>query len=58
MKQISEKRGITLISLVITIIALLILAGVSIAMLTSDNGIITNAQKSKISTTFSTYKKK
>lgn len=56
MKQISEKRGITLISLVITIIALLILAGVSIAMLTSDNGIITNAQKSKISTTFSTYK--
>ena len=56
MKQISEKRGITLISLVITIIALLILAGVSIAMLTSDNVIITNAQKSKISTTFSTYK--
>ncbi|MFQ8660832.1 MAG: leucine-rich repeat protein [Clostridia bacterium] len=56
MKQISEKRGITLISLIITIIALLILAGVSIAMLTSDNGIITNAQKSKISTTFSTYK--
>ena len=56
MKQIREKRGITLISLVITIIVLLILAGVSIAMLTSDNGIITNAQKSKISTTFSTYK--
>ena len=56
MKQIREKRGITLISLVITIIVLLILAGVSIAMLTSDNGIITNAKKSKISTTFSTYK--
>lgn len=56
MNQIRGKRGITLISLVITIIVLLILAGVSIAMLTSDNGIITNAQKSKISTTFSTYK--
>lgn len=56
MKQIREKRGVTLISLVITIIILLILAGVSIAMLTSDNGIITNAQKSKISTTFSAYK--
>ena len=32
-----QKRGITLIALVITIIVLLILAGVSIAMLTGDN---------------------
>ena len=38
-----NQRGITLIALVITIIVLLILAGVSIAMLTGDNGILTKA---------------
>ena len=41
-------KGITLIALVITIIVLLILAGVSIAMLTGQNGILTQANKSKI----------
>ena len=40
--------GITLIALVITIIVLLILAGVSIAMLTGENGILTQANRSKI----------
>ena len=39
-----NQKGITLIALVITIIVLLILAGVSIAMLTGENGILTNAQ--------------
>ena len=34
-------KGITLIALVITIIVLLILAGVSIAMLTGQNGLLT-----------------
>ena len=38
-----RNKGITLIALVITIIVLLILAGVSIAMLTGDNGILTQA---------------
>ena len=42
-----KERGITLIALVITIIVLLILAGVSIAMLTGNNGILTQAQKAK-----------
>ena len=42
-----EKNGITLIALVITIIVLLILAGVSIAMLTGNNGILTQAQRAK-----------
>ena len=46
-KIIEKNRGITLIALVITIIVLLILAGVSISMLTGDNGIITQAQKAK-----------
>lgn len=40
-------KGITLIALVITIIVLLILAGVSIAMLTGQNGILTQAQNAK-----------
>lgn len=38
-----NQKGITLIALVITIIVLLILAGVSIAMLTGNNGILTKA---------------
>ena len=41
----NNKKGITLIALVITIIVLLILAGVSISMLTGDNSLLGNAQK-------------
>ena len=44
------QRGITLIALVITIIVLLILAGVSIAMLTGDNGILTRSREAKTTT--------
>ena len=47
---IRNKEGITLIALVITIIVLLILAGVSIAMLTGTNGILTQAQLAKSET--------
>ena len=45
--KLKNVKGITLIALVITIIVLLILAGVSIAMLTGENGILTQAQKAK-----------
>lgn len=55
-KSRKNEKGITLIALVITIIVLLILAGVSIALLTGDNGILTQAKASKISTTLATYK--
>ena len=48
--RIKQKNGITLIALVITIIVLLILTGVSIAMLTGQNGILTQAQKAKTTT--------
>ena len=41
---------------ILNIMVLLILAGVLIAMLTGDNGILENAKESKLSTTFSTYK--
>ena len=52
MKKLKEelkygKKGITLISLVVTIIVLLILAGVTIATLTGNNGILTRAQEAK-----------
>ena len=42
-----NKKGITLIALVITIIVLLILAGISIAMLTGDNGLLNKATEAK-----------
>ena len=45
--MLKYNKGITLIALVITIIVLLILAGVSIAMLTGENGILTQAQNAK-----------
>ena len=40
MKKIRDQLGITLISLVITIIVLLILAGISILALTGENGLL------------------
>ena len=43
----SKNKGITLIALVITIIVLLILAAVSIATLTGENGILTRANDAK-----------
>lgn len=43
--MIKNQKGITLIALVITIIVLLILAGVSIAMLTGENGILSQATR-------------
>ena len=45
-----KQRGITLIALVVTIIVLLIMAGVSVSMLTGQNGILTNAAKAKENT--------
>lgn len=48
--------GITLIALVITIIVLLILAGVSIATLTGQNGILTRASDAKEQTEIASVK--
>ena len=47
MRIFKEKNGITLIALVITVIVLLILAGVTIAALSGDNGILTRAKEAK-----------
>ena len=56
--RIKQKNGITLIALVITIIVLLILAGVSIAMLTGQNGILTQANNAKDETEQANAKEK
>ena len=55
-KKERNNKGITLIALVITIIVLLILAGVAIATLTGDNGILTKASSSKIKNEQTTVK--
>ena len=46
-KLFKQKKGITLIALVITIIVLLILAGVSISMLSGDNSILSKAGQAR-----------
>ncbi len=48
--KVTSKKGITLIALVVTIIVLLILAGISIQMLTGQNGILKRAEEAKIKT--------
>ena len=47
MRNFRKSQGITLIALVITIIVLLILAGVTIAALSGDNGILIQSQNAK-----------
>ena len=49
-QKLKENKGITLIALVITIIVLLILAGVTIATLSGDNGILGKANDAKTQT--------
>lgn len=46
--MLREQKGITLVALVITIIVLLILAGVTIAALSGKNGILTNASNAQV----------
>ena len=55
-KILERAKGITLIALIITIIVLLILAGVSIATLTGENGILTRANDSKKQTEIASVK--
>lgn len=42
-----KEKGITLVALVITIIVLLILAGVTISLVVRDNGVINKARDAK-----------
>jgi len=52
-KSLKANNGITLIALVITIIVLLILAGISISMLSGDNSILQKATDAKTNTDYS-----
>ena len=58
MKKIRKNfnKGVTIIALVVTIVVLLILAGISIAAITGDNGIINKSDKARIETEIATYK--
>lgn len=56
--NINKNKGITLIALVITVVVLLILAGVSIAMLTGENGILNQAKKAKEETEIASEEEK
>ena len=55
-KIVKKQKGITLIALVITIIVLLILASVTIGVISGDNGILKNAGKAKEDTEISEEK--
>ena len=48
MNRLKSSKAITLIALVVTIVVLLILAGISIQMLKGDNGIIGKANEAKL----------
>lgn len=45
--NIKDQSGITIVALIITIIILIILAGISIGSITNDNGIINQATNAK-----------
>ena len=48
MNRIKSSKAITLIALVVTIVVLMILAGISIQMLKGDNGIVTKSNEAKL----------
>ena len=53
-----QNRGITLIALVVTIVVLLILAGVTISIVFGDNGVISKAQEAALQTKIESVKEK
>ena len=54
----NNESGITMIALVVTIVVLLILAGISLGALTGDNGIINKAQEAKNDTNYAQWEEK
>ena len=46
-EKIKGRKGITLIALVVTIVVILILAGITVGMVTSDNGILKETKNAK-----------
>lgn len=58
MKIQKEKNGITLIALVVTIVVLLILAGISINLVLGDNGIVNRTKDAKEKTEYAQEKER
>lgn len=54
-RKTKEENGITLIALVVTILVLLILAGITLTYVIGDNGIIKMAQDAKVRNEISKY---
>ena len=54
----TNNSGITIVALVVTIIVLLILAGITIGAITGDNGIINKAQEAKNDTNYAQWEEK
>ena len=52
----NSKLSLILLALVVTIIVLLILAGVTISTINSNNGVLTQAKKATITSDLSKYK--
>ena len=48
MRETKNQKGITLIALIVTIIVLIIIAGISIATLTSNNGVLNQVNTAKV----------
>ena len=46
-EKIKERKAITLIALVVTIVVILILAGITVGMVTSDNGVLKETKNAK-----------
>ena len=47
MEKMKEKKAITLIALIVTIAVILILAGITVGMVTSDNGVLKETKNAK-----------
>lgn len=45
--KVKKERGVTLIALIVTIVVLLVLAGITIVNITGENGIINQSKTSK-----------
>ena len=56
--KFNGRKGITLVALVVTIVVLIILASVTIAMLTGDNGIIGKVEEAKKETELARNKRR
>lgn len=48
MKTLRNKKGITLIALVVTIVIILILSGITVGMIINDNGILKETKEAKV----------